>query len=72
MAAWAVVIRSEAEGSVGEMFGDDQVRFSLTKRDMQNARKGLKTLCEMMFAHPDAHEGFAAFTEKREAKFKSH
>ena len=28
-------------------------------------------LCEMMFAHPDAHEGFAAFTEKREAKFKS-
>jgi enoyl-CoA hydratase/carnithine racemase len=28
-------------------------------------------LCEMMFAHPDAHEGFAAFMEKREAKFKS-
>jgi enoyl-CoA hydratase len=28
-------------------------------------------LCEMMFAHPDAHEGFAAFAEKREAKFKS-
>ena len=27
-------------------------------------------LCEMMFAHPDAHEGFAAFMEKREAKFK--
>ena len=28
-------------------------------------------LCEMMFAHPDAHEGFAAFMEKREAKFKT-
>jgi choline dehydrogenase-like flavoprotein len=61
MAAWAVVIRSEAEGSVGEMFGNDQVRFSLTTRDMQNARKGLKTLCEMMFAmgarevYPGAH-----------------
>jgi enoyl-CoA hydratase len=29
-------------------------------------------LCEMMFAHPDAHEGPAAFAEKREPKFKSH
>jgi enoyl-CoA hydratase len=28
-------------------------------------------LCDMMFAHPDAHEGFAAFAEKREPKFKS-
>jgi enoyl-CoA hydratase/carnithine racemase len=28
-------------------------------------------LCEMMFAHPDASEGFAAFSEKREPKFKS-
>jgi enoyl-CoA hydratase len=28
-------------------------------------------LCEMMFAHPDAHEGPAAFAEKREPKFKS-
>jgi enoyl-CoA hydratase len=27
-------------------------------------------LCEMMFAHADAHEGFTAFMEKREAKFK--
>ena len=26
-------------------------------------------LCEMMFAHPDAHEGPAAFAEKREPKF---
>lgn len=61
MAAWAVVIRSEAEGSVGEMFGSDQIRFSLTQRDMANARKGLKKLCEMMFAvgakeiYPGAH-----------------
>ncbi|MGZ5573259.1 MAG: hypothetical protein ACXWF6_19235, partial [Usitatibacter sp.] len=28
-------------------------------------------LCEMMFAHPDAHEGPAAFAEKREAKFNA-
>ncbi|HYC45069.1 MAG TPA: enoyl-CoA hydratase-related protein [Burkholderiales bacterium] len=28
-------------------------------------------LCEMMFAHPDAHEGPAAFAEKREPKFRS-
>ncbi len=28
-------------------------------------------LCEMMFAHPDAHEGPAAFAEKREPKFAS-
>lgn len=28
-------------------------------------------LCEMMFAHPDAHEGPAAFAEKREPRFKS-
>jgi enoyl-CoA hydratase len=28
-------------------------------------------LCEMMFAHADAHEGFTAFAEKREPKFKS-
>ena len=26
-------------------------------------------LCEMMFAHPDAHEGPAAFAEKREPRF---
>ena len=26
-------------------------------------------LCEMMFTHPDAHEGPAAFAEKREPKF---
>jgi enoyl-CoA hydratase/carnithine racemase len=28
-------------------------------------------LCEMMFAHADAHEGPAAFAEKREPNFKS-
>jgi enoyl-CoA hydratase/carnithine racemase len=28
-------------------------------------------LCEMMFAHADAHEGFAAFAEKREPKFNA-
>jgi len=28
-------------------------------------------LCEMMFAHPDAHEGPAAFAEKREPNFKN-
>lgn len=27
-------------------------------------------LCEMMFAHPDAHEGPAAFAEKREPRFQ--
>src|SRR5437868_8818590 len=27
-------------------------------------------LCDMMFSHPDAHEGPAAFAEKREPKFK--
>jgi enoyl-CoA hydratase/carnithine racemase len=28
-------------------------------------------LCEMMFAHPDAHEGPKAFSEKREPRFSS-
>jgi enoyl-CoA hydratase/carnithine racemase len=28
-------------------------------------------LCEMMFAHPDAHEGPKAFAEKREPRFES-
>lgn len=30
-----------------------------------------RELCEMMFSHPDAHEGPNAFAEKREPKFKS-
>ena len=28
-------------------------------------------LCEMMFSHPDAHEGPAAFAEKREPRFRT-
>jgi hypothetical protein len=50
MLSWAVVIRSEAEGTVSERFGDDHVQFSPTSSDMEHARKGLKVLTEMMFA----------------------
>lgn len=44
----------------------------------QNLRRGWDdmvqvedTLCEMMFAHPDASEGPRAFAEKREPRFRS-
>ena len=41
------------------------------RRDWQGMVDLELELCEMMFAHPDAHEGPAAFAEKREPKFKS-
>lgn len=50
MAAWAVVIRAEAEGIVTERWGEDRVRYTPTRRDMERARKGLRVLTEMMFA----------------------
>src|SRR3954469_11296899 len=37
---------------------DDMVRFEIE-------------LCDMMFAHPDAHEGPKAFSEKREPRFSN-
>ncbi len=50
MAIWAVVVRSEAEGRVSELFGADRVRFGLTEEDLRRARHGMKVLGEMMFA----------------------
>jgi hypothetical protein len=48
---WAVVIRAEAEGTVGgTLGGEDRVRYSLTTRDVDRGRVGLKILSEMMFA----------------------
>jgi len=40
------------------------------RRDWQGMVDLELELCEMMFAHPDAHEGPAAFAEKREPKFR--
>jgi choline dehydrogenase-like flavoprotein len=47
---WAVLVRSEAEGSVRSIFGKDQVYFTPTPTDMARLRKGLRILTEMMFA----------------------
>ena len=41
------------------------------RRSWENMVELELELCEMMFAHHDAHEGPAAFAEKREPKFKS-
>ncbi len=50
LAVWAVVIRAEAEGTVRPAWGGrDQVKLSLTTRDMERTRKGTAILARMMF-----------------------
>jgi len=50
MVTWAAVIRAEAEGTVGGFFGGDHVNYTLTRADMERARKALKIITEMMFS----------------------
>jgi choline dehydrogenase-like flavoprotein len=50
MASWAVVLRSEAEGSVREGRSGPQIRFDLTSQDMRNLRRGLRFTAELFFA----------------------
>jgi choline dehydrogenase-like flavoprotein len=47
---WAVIVRAEAEGTVRNIFGKDQVSLTPTSTDMAHMRKGMRTLSEMMFA----------------------
>ena len=50
VAMWAVVVRAEAEGSVGAGWGGrDKVKLSLTRADVERARTGLSLLSRMMF-----------------------
>jgi choline dehydrogenase-like flavoprotein len=57
----AVVIKSEAEGVVSERFGQENVRFSLTKRDMERTLEGLELTTKILFeagaeeVYPGAH-----------------
>jgi choline dehydrogenase-like flavoprotein len=47
---WAVILRGEAEGSVRGVLGADRVFYAPTRLDMERMRKGLRTVCELMFA----------------------
>jgi choline dehydrogenase-like flavoprotein len=57
----AVVIKSEAEGVVSERFGAENVRFSLTQKDMRNTLEGLELTTKILFeagaeeVYPGAH-----------------
>jgi choline dehydrogenase-like flavoprotein len=50
IAVSAVVIKSEAEGSVREGIGQDSVRYDLTRRDMERCREALRATTELLFA----------------------
>ena len=50
VAMWAVVVRAEAEGTVRAGWGGrDKVKLSLTRSDVERARRGLALLARMMF-----------------------
>jgi choline dehydrogenase-like flavoprotein len=50
LAVWAVLVRSEAEGTVKPAWGGgDKVKFSLLPRDMVHVRKGVAMLARMLF-----------------------
>jgi choline dehydrogenase-like flavoprotein len=50
LAMWAVVVRAEAEGTVDTNWRRrDRVKLSLTRDDVERARKGLALLARMMF-----------------------
>jgi choline dehydrogenase-like flavoprotein len=50
LAMWAVVVRAEAKGTVSAAWGGrDKVKLSLTRVDVERARKGLALLARMMF-----------------------
>ena len=47
---WAVVIRPEAEGTVGSLLGKTMVRYTASATDISRVRKALRLLSEMAFA----------------------
>jgi choline dehydrogenase-like flavoprotein len=50
LAVWAVVVRAEAEGTVGSAWGGgDKVKLTFTRADVERARKGTAMLARMMF-----------------------
>jgi choline dehydrogenase-like flavoprotein len=50
LAVWALLVRSEAEGTVSQGWGGgDKVKLSLTPRDMERARMGSAMLARMLF-----------------------
>ncbi|MGA7118973.1 MAG: GMC family oxidoreductase [Polyangiaceae bacterium] len=50
VAMWAVVVRAEARGTVRAGWGGrDKIRLSLTRSDVERARRGLALLARMMF-----------------------
>jgi choline dehydrogenase-like flavoprotein len=50
LAMWAVVVRSDAEGTVSAAWGGrDKLKLSLTRADVERARKGLALIARMMF-----------------------
>ncbi|MFO0727759.1 MAG: GMC family oxidoreductase [Myxococcota bacterium] len=46
---WAVVVKAEAEGRVMNIFGKEQVFYTMAPTDLARMRKGLKMLTQMMF-----------------------
>jgi choline dehydrogenase-like flavoprotein len=49
LAISAVVIKSEAEGTVTERLGQEAVRFSLSRQDMEHALEGLELTTRILF-----------------------
>ncbi len=47
---WAVVIRPEAYGTVGDVLGKTMARYTAAPTDISRVRKALKVLAEMAFA----------------------
>lgn len=70
----AVVIKSEAEGTIRERFGQESLRFSLTERDMSSALEGLELTTKILFeagaeeVYPGAHGMPAVLRSADEAK----
>jgi choline dehydrogenase-like flavoprotein len=50
IAMWAVALRAYAQGSVREGLFGTEIRFELTRQDMDNLRKGLRYAAELLFA----------------------
>lgn len=49
VAMWVTQVRAEAEGTVGESFGSDRVKYTLTPNDIRASRKALALLARMLF-----------------------
>jgi choline dehydrogenase-like flavoprotein len=50
VAVWVAQVRAEAEGTVRPGFGGaDRVRYTMTERDIEHARKALVTIAHLLF-----------------------